>query len=102
MFFFYDDGKVQNDSLCCTPYMVAMLHDSMVNSARTNTYFLYCCSPVLGIFATFKAAQVEKKKFKPVTRSKISILFRTLGSEVYHLYSGTQYRGKAVVRVSPV
>lgn len=49
-------------------------------------------------FCKFKAAQVEKKKFKPVTRSKISILFRTLGSEVYHLYSGTQYRGKAVVR----
>lgn len=73
----------------------------MVNSARTNSYF---CTAVLnatpgpGIFATFKASQVEKKKFKPVTRSKISILFRTLGSEVYHLYSGTQFRGKAVVR----
>jgi hypothetical protein len=73
----------------------------MVNGARTNTYFSTVVlneTPVLRIFATFKAAQVEKKKFKPVTRSKISILFRTLGSEVYHLYSGTQYRGKAVVR----
>lgn len=73
----------------------------MVNSARTYTHFYTVVLNTalgLGIFATFKAAQVEKKKFKPVTRSKISILFRTLGSEVYHLYSGTQYRGKAVVR----
>lgn len=68
-----------------------------------NKYILFNTAvlhktPVFGNFTTFKAAHVEKKKFKPVTRSKISILFRTLGSEVYHLYSGTQYRGKAVVR----
>lgn len=52
------------------------------------------------LFTIVRAAQVgkKKKKAKPSTRSKISILFRTLGSEVYHSYSGTQYGGKAVLR----
>lgn len=101
MFFLYEDEEIPNDSLCCSLYMAAMLSVSRVNGTRTNTYFCTVVlneTPVPGNFTTFKAAHVEKKKFKPVTRSKISILFRTLGSEVYHLYSGTQYRGKAVVR----
>lgn len=60
-------------------------------SQNSNTFwvlFIYCSQGCSG----------GRKNAKPSTRSKISILFRTLGSEVYHSYSDTQYRGKAVLR----
>lgn len=99
---FFCAGKIHGECLCHALATAATLRVSILSGPRTNAYFgetvVLNKTPIPGIFAKFIAAQVEKKKFKPVTRSKISILFRTLGSEVYHLYSGTQYRGKAAVR----
>lgn len=60
------------------------------HSTEKEHIILRCCShsqwlPVSWGFCHTQSSSGRKKRFKPVTRSKVSILFRTLGSEVYCL-----------------
>ena len=63
-----------------------IVRERTTNRQWNQQYCFLNETPVLRSFATFKAVQVEKK-FKPVTRSKISILFRTLGCSFIFWYT---------------
>lgn len=78
---------------------------SMVNSARTNTHFCAVvpnATPVLGIFATFKAAQVEKKSSNQSPDPKLAFYSERWGQRciIYILVHNTE--AKLLSELSPV
>lgn len=77
----------------------------MVNSARTNTNFctvVFNETPVHGIFAIFKASQVEKKSANQSPDPKLAFYSECWGQRciIYILVHNTE--AKLLSEVSPV
>lgn len=82
-----------------------MLRVSMVKSTRTNTYFCTVVlngTQILGIFATFTAAQVEKKSSNQSPDPKLAFYSERWGQRciIYILVHNTE--AKLLSEVSPV